>query len=292
MDRFSEGMDKVRVIHHRRNYGQGRALRSGFAASRGAVVVTLDADLSYGPENIWNLVDALQKENVEIALASPYMKGGTVRNVPFHRKILSRLGNFYLARMSHYKISTSTCVVRAYRREVLDGMFLASDGMELQLEILMKASIAGFRVCEVPAGLEWADEKAAGAGFRRASKMKILRAIRLYLLLGWLSRPAYFFIILSLLLFLPGAYMAFALAYRLACAVGRHLGEGLSAAVSSGMAEVFTSYAYSVVFCGAFLLMGLQGFAFTLLLLQNKFYFEELYRQSQTRTGSGTSFRI
>jgi len=290
-DRFAEGNEGVKVLHHRRNFGQGRALRTGFAESGGSVIVTLDADLSYGPEYIWSLADALRTRNVEIALASPYMEGGSVKNVPFHRNFLSRLGNLYLARMSNYRISTSTCVVRAYRREVIEGLSLTSDGMELQPEILLKAHMMGFRLCEIPARLEWTGLKSAGKGPGRVSKFGIMRAMRLYLLLGWLSRPAYFFMIISTMLLLPGLYMALALAVRLAIAGRRHINEGLVQAVSSSMTEVFQAYAYSVVFSGLFLLVGTQVFAFTLLLLQNKFYFEEIYRQGQSPSGDDRVLR-
>jgi glycosyltransferase involved in cell wall biosynthesis len=279
MDEFAAKDHRVHVLHHRRNFGQGRALRTGFDCCRGDIIVTLDADLSYGPEYIFRLADALDKNtNVEIALASPYTKGGTVRNVPSYRYILSRFGNFYLARMSHYPISTSTCVARAYRREVLDNLSLTSDGMELQLEILMKSSMMGFRVCEVPAHLEWADDKVAEADFRRVSKMRILRTIRLYLLMGWLFKPASVFILLSLLLILPGAYMALILSLRTASLIWKHLPSGFLQAISLGLQEVFATYTYSLVFCGGFLLIGIQIFAFALLVLQNKYYFEEIYR--------------
>jgi glycosyltransferase involved in cell wall biosynthesis len=286
MDDFAAGSDRIRVLHHRRNFGQGRALRTAFDAARGEVIVTLDADLSYGPEYIVKLADALAEQNAEIALASPYMPGGRVENVPFHRRFLSRLGNRYLARMSHYRISTSTCAVRAYRREVLDAIALTSDGMELQLEVLMKAAMRRFRVCEVPADLVWAKEKAAEAGFRRASKMRILQTIRLYLLMGWLSRPAMVFAVVSALLLLPGLYMAGVLGVRFVQFTIAALDRGLVQALSDGLNRVFATYTYSVVFCGAFLLIGFQTLAFSLLVMQNKFYFDELCRLSwQGRRG-------
>jgi dolichol-phosphate mannosyltransferase len=274
-------------VHHRRNFGQGRALRTGFARSRGEYVVTLDADLSYGPEYIWTLVTALQDRNVEIALASPYMAGGSVRNVPFVRRYLSRLGNLYLGRMSSYRISTSTSVVRAYRREVIEELTLSSNGSELLLEILMKAHMLGFRVCEVPARLEWMTHGTGQAPRKRTSKLRVGRAIRLYLLMGWLSRPTYVFTIGSVLVLLPGLYMAAALALRLIMACRGHLDEGLAHAVSSAMTEVFRSYGYSIAFCGLFLVVGLQALAFTLLLAQNQFYYEELFRQGRPRGFSG-----
>jgi dolichol-phosphate mannosyltransferase len=281
IDDFASANPRVRVFHHRRNFGQGRALRTAFDQCQGEVIVTLDADLSYGPEYIFRLMDALRDKNVEIALASAYAKGGMVRNVPFYRHFLSRYGNFYLAKMSRYPISTSTSVVRAYRREVIDTLDLTSDGMELQLEILMKAYLMGFRVCEVPARLEWTDAKADKAVFGRVSKMRILRTIRLYLLMGWLQRPAYIFIILSWLLIIPGTYMAVTVALVTFKILKQKIPLGLSQALHVTLKELVTDYYQSIVFSAAFLVIGILIFAFSLILLQNKFYFEELYRLGQ-----------
>lgn len=283
MDEIALENPHVYVLHHRRNFGQGRALRTAFDCCRGDVIVTLDADLSYGPEYIYLLVDELNKKNVEISLASPYMKGGTVQNVPFYRYVLSRWGNSYLARMSHYPISTSTCVVRAYRSEIFNSLHLTSDGMELQLEVLMKASMMGFQVCEVPAHLEWDNSKVAEADLRRVSKMRILRTIQLYLLMGWLSRPAFMFVILSLLMILPGLYMALILSIRALVFFWKHIHEGVLQAISIGLQELFITYTYSIVFCGGLLLIGVQIFAFALLVLQNKYYFEEIYHLEQNK---------
>lgn len=278
LDEFAQKDSRVKVLHHRRNFGQGRALRTGFNICRGDIVVTLDADLSYGPQYIFELVDALEVNNVEIALASPYMKGGIVRNVPFYRHMLSRWGNFYLAKMSPYSVSTSTSVVRAYRREVLDSVVLTSDGMELQLEILMKAYTLGFRVCEIPAQLQWSKDKKQGPKLRRASKMRIPGTIQTYLFLGWLTRPAVVFLLLSWLLILPGLYMSLWLLWRVLERVPTHLGRGIMEAISLSLQSAFQTYTYSFIIYGGILLVGMQVFLYSLLLLQNKYYFEEFFR--------------
>jgi len=283
IDEAAASDPRIKVHHHWRNFGQGRALRNGFNLCAGETIITLDADLSYGPEYIWKLFDELYKEKVEIVLASPYTKGGSVRNVPYHRFLLSRWGNRYLAKMSHYNISTSTCVVRAYRSEVLNNMYLTSDGMELQLEVLMKSVMMGYKVSEIPANLVWSEQKARGKGLRRVSKMDILQAIRLYLQMGWLSRPAYYFIIFGMLLILPGLYMASWQAWNIFNAVIRHVntGEGILWGISKGIEEVYTAYVYSFVISGVLIIIGLQILILALLFIQNKFYFEELYRISQ-----------
>ncbi len=283
MDAFCKKTPMARVAHHNRNYGQGRALRTAFSICRGQVVVTLDADLSYGPEYIHLLYDALIKESVDIVLASPYARGGSVANVPYYRRFLSRYGNRYLAMMSPYPVSTLTCVVRAYRRQVVESLVLTSDGSEIMIEIMTKAPLMGFAVYEVPADLKWPSHKTMGKGFVRVSSMRILRSMRLYLLMGWLSRPALVFIISALPMLLAGLYMGGVILYRLITMISGHMDQGIVLAVSSGLKELFVTHTYSVVFAGAFLIIGFQVFAYGLLFLQNKLYFEELYLMALAR---------
>lgn len=282
IDRLSRKNEHFRVIHHRRNFGQGRALRTAFNSSLGDIFITLDADLSYGPEYIYQLMDSLAEKKADIVLASPYMKGGKVVNVPFHRHFLSRYGNLYLGKMSGNQIATSTCVVRAYRKEVIDQLALNSDGMDMLIEILNKANLMGFRICEIPARLEWALPESTPSvkkAPKRVSKMKITQTIRQYLMLGWLARPALLFILLSLFLILPGLYMALFITVRILFVINARIQtDGLLWAISNGMNQVFTEFTYSVVISVSLLAIGILVFAFSLLILQNQYYYEELMR--------------
>ena len=283
LDQIAQNDARVRVIHHRRNFGQGRALQTAFYLCRGGIIVTLDADLSYSPDHIYRLTQALHEQNVDIAVASPYMPGGTVSNVPFYRYILSRIANYYLSKMSDYKIATSTCVVRAYRREVLDSVSLTSDGMELLIEVLMKAAIMGFHVCEVPAHLAWPRTDAAQTHSRRASKMHILQTSRMYLMWGWLYKPTQVVILFSLFLLVPGTYLALLVLWRLASLTWAYLSQGLLQALASALREVYTQFPGTVVVSGILVILGIQLLVFALFFLQAKFYFEELYKLGQLR---------
>jgi glycosyltransferase involved in cell wall biosynthesis len=287
----------VSVIHHRHNYGQGRALRSGFDISRGQVIVTLDADLSYRPEYIYRLVDALDERCVDIALASAYMKGGNVRNVPPLRHLLSRFGNYYLARMTAQRISTSTCVVRAYQREVWETLIFTSDGMDLQLEVLAKARMMGFRIAEIPAQLAWSPHKTTRSGVRRISKVHVLSTAFTYLQFGWLQRPASALFVLSWLLILPGLYMALTVAIAAIDLWLKNLAFGFSQSLTITLKQVVLTYSQNIAFTAAFLGFGVLIFAFSLILLQNIKYYDELSRmillsKKRTMTNSQDEDRV
>ncbi len=135
-----------------RNAGRGRALRVGFAQARGKIIVSTDADLSYEPGYILNLLDALCADpEIDFVLGSPYMPGGGTEGVDPRRLLISRWGNRVLQATVNKNIYTFTGIFRAYRREVLDALDLESDGKEIHLEILSRALGAGYRVREVPA---------------------------------------------------------------------------------------------------------------------------------------------
>jgi glycosyltransferase involved in cell wall biosynthesis len=143
---------KINVVSYSKNFGRGKALREGFRRSNGEIVVSVDADLSYDPHYILDFIKILGTEqDIDFILASPYMPGGGVQNVPFHRLWISRLGNKILRLAMPNRIYTSTGIFRAYRRKVLESLELESDGKEIHLEILSKALALGYRVKEIPA---------------------------------------------------------------------------------------------------------------------------------------------
>ena len=143
---------ELKVISYPKNIGRGMALRKGFRESSGEIVVSIDADLSYSPHYILDLVNTLKREpEIDLVLASPYMPGGGVKNVPSLRLWVSKLGNKILRLAMPNRIYTSTGIFRAYRRKVLDSIELESDGKEIHLEILSKALALGYRVKESPA---------------------------------------------------------------------------------------------------------------------------------------------
>jgi glycosyltransferase involved in cell wall biosynthesis len=271
----------VIVIQHRRNFGQGRALRNAFDVSHGQIIITLDADLSYHTDYIYKLYDTLINTKSDIALASAYMDGGSVKNVPFIRHFLSRTSNIYLAKITGQQISTSTCVVRAYQREVIDSLILTSDGMDLQIEILVKASSMGFRICEIPAQLEWHSEESPKKKTKRSSKMNILNTIYTYTFLGWLHRPASAFLILSFLLIIPGLYMALTIIWVTGDILNGYMNLGLATALQTTLREVVHLHSQNITFASIFLGFGILIFAFSLLLLQNKSHYDELSRMIQ-----------
>ncbi len=154
LNRLAKQNCEIKVVSYPKNIGRGMALRKGFKESSGEIVVSIDSDLSYSPHYILDFIETLKSEpDTDFVLASPYMPGGGVQNVPVFRLSVSKWGNRILRLTMPNRIYTSTGIFRAYRRNVLDSLELESDGKEIHLEILSKAIALGYRAKEIPAVL-------------------------------------------------------------------------------------------------------------------------------------------
>ena len=197
---------RIKVVSYPRNIGRGMALRRGFQESNGKLVVSIDADLSYDPDYILELIKTLEADaDVDFVLASPYMPGGGVKNVPFLRLWISKLGNKILRFAMPNRIYTSTGIFRAYRKKVLDSLEMESDGKEIHLEILSKAMALGFRVKEIPAILT--------SRKRGKSKFKFKKTATSHLIFSVFEKPMMIFGLIGLLTLgiglLIGAYVVY-----------------------------------------------------------------------------------
>jgi len=197
---------RIRIVSHSKNIGRGMALRTGFKESKGEIIVSIDADLSYDPRYILDFLKTLRSElDVDFVLGSPYMPGGGVQNVAILRLCISRLGNKILRFAMPNRIYTSTGIFRAYRKRVLDSLELESEGKEIHLEILSKALILGYRVKEIPTIL---------TGRKKGkSKFKFRKTTISHLVFSAFEKPMMLFGFLGLFTlgigFLIGIYVAY-----------------------------------------------------------------------------------
>lgn len=191
---------RIRPVSYIPNRGRGRAIRKGFDAARGEIVCSTDADLSYAPEYVPAMAQALlDNPEIDFVVGSPYMEGGGADGVPWFRLAISRWGNRILSAAVPGNIRTITGVLRAYRRDVIKSLELESDGKELHPEILAKAHAAGFRGLEIPAILT---RRTKGK-----SKFRFRATAWSHLLFSWHEKPMLLFGAVGLLVILAGVVL-------------------------------------------------------------------------------------
>jgi dolichol-phosphate mannosyltransferase len=146
--------ERVHVLHRPGKAGLGAAYVAGFgwALERGYdAVVEMDADGSHAPEQLPDLLAAL--ERADLVLGSRWVSGGSVVDWPRHRELLSRGGNAYTRLVLGLPVRDATGGYRVYRRAVLERLDLddvASQGYCFQVDLVWRAWQAGFTVTEVP----------------------------------------------------------------------------------------------------------------------------------------------
>ncbi|MBI3813765.1 MAG: glycosyltransferase family 2 protein, partial [Nitrospinae bacterium] len=118
---FQKKNEKVKVIALTRNFGQHAAVLAGFNNAKGEIIVTMDSDLQNPPEDIPKLLDKLN-EGYEVAAGWRAM-----RKDSFFRKAASFVVNKTIHRMTGVKLHDYGCMMRAYRRGVIEKLELCQE---------------------------------------------------------------------------------------------------------------------------------------------------------------------
>jgi len=193
---------KIKIISYENNKGRGYALRKGFESAKGEYIVTIEADLNYGPEIVLQMVNELKSNGIEMVIASPYLKGGRLKNVPIMRAFLSKYGNKILSLATHKGLTTISGMTRAYKRKVIESIDLESNDKEIHLEIVSKAKALGYEIGEIPAVLSWTKKS-------KTSSFKPIKFIFSHLLFSLNEYPLLFLGGLGFIIFILGTLIGF-----------------------------------------------------------------------------------
>jgi glycosyltransferase involved in cell wall biosynthesis len=150
----------VRIIKNPVNQGKGAALRTGFAAATGDLVIVQDADLEYDPEDYPRLINPVLRGKARVVYGSRFT--GERRNMLF----LHWVGNRFLSLVTNVLYNSTlsdmeTCY-KLFDRELLDTIDLRSDKFEIEAEVTAKLLKRRVRIYEVPisyAGREFDEGK-------------------------------------------------------------------------------------------------------------------------------------
>jgi len=276
-DSFEKQYSNIRVIHHPSNLNLGNALQTGFCNSKGEIIIVLDIDLSYSVDHIEKMVEKMVETSADIIVASPYMKGGKVSEVPFTRRIMSKWVNRFMSFAAQDKYHTFTGMVRAYRTSFIRTLNLKTKDYEINPEIMYKAMILRARIIEIPAHLDWTEQnKYTG---KRISSIRVMRGFFSGIMSAFIFRPYIFFMGIGAILMGLSLYQLIWLLYDT-------LLDWHTLIVQANHADFPFSYSLGLQFKknpqsflvgGITFLAAIQFLGLGFLSLQNKRYFEELF---------------
>lgn len=140
----------VSVMHRDEKKGLVSAIMDGIKSSKGQYILVMDADFSHSPDVIPKMVKELSSPDVDIVVASRYVRGGSIIGWPFKRRLISK-GAVKLARYSlrlNKQITDPMSGFFALKRYIIDNVKIDSAGYKILLEILVKSSDANVK--EIP----------------------------------------------------------------------------------------------------------------------------------------------
>lgn len=157
--------ESVRYINNYYPNGFGFAVRCGIENFSGDAVAIVMADSSDSPEDLVKYYYKLQ-EGYECVFGSRFIKGGKVIDYPIHKLTINRLANLFVKVLFGMKYNDTTNAFKAYRREVIEGIFpLISHHFNLTVEMPLKAIIRGYSYTTIP--ISWRNRQTG------ISKLKI-----------------------------------------------------------------------------------------------------------------------
>lgn len=176
----------IKYINHEKNEGLGCAIKTLFEYAienydNEDILVTMDADNTHNPIIIPKLCNKVKREQLDVVIASRFVKGGEEKGLSLTRKIYSRGARLFFKIFFPIKdVSDYSSGFRAYNigylkkvMEIYKGKLITTDGFDCMAEILARFSKIGVKAGEYPLVLEYNLK-------RGNSKMNVLKTIKGY----------------------------------------------------------------------------------------------------------------
>lgn len=167
---------------HEQNAGKGAALRTGFAAATGELVIVQDADLEYDPREIPTVLEPLLDGRADAVFGTRFL-GHTHRVLYYWHSVGNWLLTTLSNMLSNVNLTDMECCYKAFRSDVLSRIELKEDRFGFEPEITAKVARLGCRIYEVPVSYS-GRTYAEGKKINWKDGFSALRCILQYNLLG------------------------------------------------------------------------------------------------------------
>jgi glycosyltransferase involved in cell wall biosynthesis len=194
-----ESDSRVKAITLRRNFGQTAALKAGFDAARGDIVISMDGDLQHEPEQIPAFVAKLE-EGYDIVSGWRAQR----QDNWFSRRLPSKIANWAMSKLARVPLHDFGTTFKAYRREIIQNIQLYGD---LHRFIPALAAGAGARIVEIPITNPPRENGKSNYGISRVFRV-FFDLLSTKFLLDYSTRPLHFFGFFGLLAAGTGTLMA------------------------------------------------------------------------------------
>ena len=130
---------EIILIHHEKNTGKGRAVRTGIEKSSGSVILVQDADLELSPSDIPAMLNAMHELDIEFVNGSRYLHGVVRPLASYRRYIVNRLFTFLTSVLINVRLTDMACGYKLFTRSLYDRIKLRENRFGFEAELIIKA---------------------------------------------------------------------------------------------------------------------------------------------------------
>jgi glycosyltransferase involved in cell wall biosynthesis len=149
LDSLAREDGRITVIHQA-NGGKTAALKSGFARSRGKVVIIQDADLEYDPAEIFHVVQPILENHADVVYGSRFLVRRASRVLYFYHYVANRILTLFSNVLTNLNMTDVETGYKALRGEIIRNMVIHSRGFGIEIEITAKIAKLDAIIFEVP----------------------------------------------------------------------------------------------------------------------------------------------
>ena len=141
---------QVVSTRHARNAGKTAALRTGFALTRGEIVIVQDADLEYDPSEIADVIEPILNGRADVVFGSRFLVRKAARVLYFSHYVANKLLSLWSDVFTNLNMTDVETGYKAFRGEIVRNMIITSTRFGFEIEVTAKIAKLGRPIYEVP----------------------------------------------------------------------------------------------------------------------------------------------